>query len=99
MAGTSLRQLVLLGILIQAGLGQAAQVERERGLENPLERSVPGYDVQLLTATDAFASALNASGVRGGVVMISEGCHDDAVKQTWYGQKTPRRARFDRVGR
>jgi hypothetical protein len=82
-AGTGLRNVVLLAILIQAGLGQASHVGRDQSFDGVLERPVPGDDIQLLTATDAFVSALNATGIQGGAVMKSEGCHDDPVKQSW----------------
>jgi hypothetical protein len=48
MAGRGLRHLVLLGILIQAGLGQAGQVGREQVPDDPLQPSIVGRNMSAL---------------------------------------------------
>jgi hypothetical protein len=70
-----MRPAPLLVIMALAGSGYTGQEVSQKVRENPLDREVPYFGVDLLTISNAFNVALGAARVPGGAVTVL-GCED-----------------------
>lgn len=86
----SLTICVVIGLVIAVS-GQTTQIAKSY-VDQMLERSLPGNEVDYFATTDAFHMSLGDVGMAGGSVRILD-CNGDYFKQVWSPlNKTLRRA-------